>query len=184
MSRAPGHCACGATLGPRNKSGVCKSCHGRAMATRMAHDPVLQERRRAAVAKHFEDPENRARRAASLIRRNSRDVPEAERQRRAECGRELHRRYLATPEGKAKVNSSESRAKRGKTRSDRVLAWCPPELRDAYRELNCRKHYTAAEARAIIEAQIPGTQAHAQRKFANTIDAMRIKQARQKAQEY
>lgn len=70
------------------------------------------------------------------------------------------------------------------SRLERIEGWCPPEWRAHRRYLIRNLGYTATEARELIEADIPGTEAHAKRAIANVQDAMRIKRERDLASAY
>jgi hypothetical protein len=48
------------------------------------------------------------------------------------------------------LHAPEVRKKHGRTFTARRLSWCPPHLRDMYRDLMINQHHTAAEARRIV----------------------------------
>lgn len=85
---------------------------------------------------------------------------------------------LQSPDVKAKAHSAECRAVRIVAREETMLGWCPPAMRDEYRRLVRFKRMTAVEARAIIEADIPGTVEYVRRHIANANDARAIMQER------
>jgi hypothetical protein len=60
---------------------------------------------------------------------------------------------------------SESRLRAGRSITAHRLGWCPPELRDDYYNLVRRKHFSADEARALIEQQHETEMARWRRKF-------------------
>ena len=72
---------------------------------------------------------------------------------RREHGKRQYARFFAGADGYARLQSPEVRQKRGASVSATRMAWCPPELRDEYRDLVRRQRLPAAEARAIIEGQ-------------------------------
>lgn len=172
---------CPTLCGPRNKTGYCIRCSGRRLALALRDNPEQAQKRREGLRRYFAEPGNRQRHTAFL---RDRSIGPEERERRAAWGRELHRTVIMRPDVQAKLHAPETKRKAGASRTERVLGWCPPELRDDYRRLVMAKHMSPDEARATIEEMIPGTQAHAKRLIANTNFAMRIKQEREKAQAY
>lgn len=89
------------------------------------------------------------------------------RQHMAWAGSEGQRRRLQDPEECARVQancrraqamrgppSAETRAKISRAKTEQFLGWCPLEYRGEYRALVSSKKLPAAEARALIEAQI------------------------------
>lgn len=140
---------CSRKLGRANKSGYCRNC----LIAKVNSSPELQARRKAAIRARSQDPAER-RRMAELMRRNSakaRQRPEHMEMLR-EHGRKQYREHLSTPETIAKINAVREETAE-KIREAR-LGWCPPEKRESYRFLVRSKCYPAAEARAIIEAEI------------------------------
>lgn len=174
---------CPQPITPRSKSGLCRSCCARKIALAMRGDPEIQRRRNDAVKRHLAIPENRQRRVKQLRERHA-NMSEAEREKRKAWGEHLHREYLSRPDVVAKRTSPETLARIGRANTDRKLAWCPPERRDEYRHLLMNRHFPAAEARRIIEAEIPGTVEHARRTIANHIDVARIREERRKREAY
>ena len=172
-------CGCGATLGRLNKSGRCRACSARWLNT----DPEMIAKRQAAQVEFFARPEVKER-LRERARHFMANLPEHEIERRREAGKILFRQYLARPDVVAITAAPETRARAGRARTETVLGWCPPELRDEYRELKRRLGLTAAEARAALEPQIPGTEAHAPLQVENRMIAARIRNERQKAQAY
>lgn len=172
-------CACGAVLGPKNKSGVCRACN----AHRLNNDPAIRERMIEGRTAYFARPgvkEGYAQRIAAYMA----NMPDAEREKRRERGRRVYRDVLSTPEVRARTMSPDARARAGRSRTDTVLAWCPPELRDHYRFLIRQHHYSAAEARKVIEADIPGTEEHARRAVAAQALKLRLKHEREVGSRY
>lgn len=171
-------CSCGAAISAKNRSGLCRPCNAR----RINADPAIEAKRAAGRAAYFDRPgvrEGYARRIAEY-REN---MPDEHRERCREHGRRQYRDVLSRPDVVAKSLSPEVRAAAGRKRTDTVLAWCPPHLRDAYRGL-IRSGIRAAEARAMIEEEIPGTAAHARRVVANNALKMRLKHERERMEAY
>lgn len=172
-------CTCGAGLGPKNKTGNCRSCSAR----RLNSDPAIMVAREKARAAYFARPgvrEGYAQRIGAYIR----NMPPEERARRRAQGQWLAKNVLSRPEVRAASNSPEAKAKAGRARSDTVLAWCPPEMRDAYRELVRKNGLPADEARRIIEAEIPGTVEHGRRGLAAQVLKLRLKHERDLREAY
>ena len=170
---------CPATLGPKNKSGFCRSCLARSLNA----DPAMVAKRKAAQAVYHARPEVkqgcRDRLATYLA-----NMPESDRKRRAERGKWLAAHVLSRPDVVAATLAPETRRRAGQSRTETLLAWCPPEKRDAYRALTRGGNVSAAEARRMIEAEIPGTVEHARRQIHNVTVAQRIRAEREKAQAY
>lgn len=148
----------------------------------MHADPAYQARRLAGLSRYYDQPGVRERhgRRFDVHRAN---MSNAERQRRSEHGKRLVRDYLSRPDVIAKARSPEAQLKKGASCTAKKLGWCPPHLRDAYRAL-LRKHFTAAEARQLIEAEIPDTVEHAKRVVANNELKMRLRDERRRADAY
>jgi hypothetical protein len=174
---------CGATITRLSKSGLCKK---HAMA-RMHADPAYRARREAGLAAHFDKPG--VREAWGRHLRAGHDVYRAnmtaeERQRASDHGKWLIREYLSQPDINARSLSPEARRKAIATYIETRMGWCPLPLRQQYTDLIVRKKYTAAEARTIIEEQIPGTAAHARRAIASTQLVQLMRHQRDQAQAY
>jgi hypothetical protein len=150
----------------------------------MHADPDYQARRRAGLDAYFAQPGIRALHGARLragyvaFAANN----PAERERRREHGRWLVREVL-TPERVARSQSPEARAKAIAGYVETVMGWCPPALRPDYHRL-VRQNIPAAEARRIIEADIPGTIEHARREIANRELAARLRHERAAREAY
>lgn len=155
-------CGCGQLVGARNTSGRCKSC----AIAHLNADPAIRRRR-----------ENGLREAGKSL------SPEA-REKRRQQGKWLHRQFLSNPELVARLASPEIRAKAGRAITEAKIGWCPPELRDHYRYITQSLRYSKVEARAIIEAEIPGTEQHTLRMIANRLDAKRIATERERREAY
>jgi hypothetical protein len=123
-------------------------------------------------------PEHRAKISASRYRleEERKDDPEWQAMRRA-GGDRLRSIYLASPEVQERRAAGTAAVMRF-----RFLQWCPEERRAEYQIL--RKKVGAAEARRIIEADIPGTAEHARRQVANNALNMRLKHERQQMDAY
>ncbi len=156
-------------------------CHGCAVR-RMHVDPEYQAKRLAGLRRHFDTPGARAAAGARLTAHRA-QMSDAERERRREHGRWLIREVL-TPERVAKSQTADARARSGLGNIEAKLGWCPVALRGAYRTLIRSKKLSAAEARAIIEAEIPGTVAHARREIASRALASRLRHERDLAEAY
>lgn len=112
---------CGATLGPRNTSGNCRTCFNKALAAA----PGIKDRQRAGIRRKIDtDPAYRAAKA-------TRNLSPESAARRREHGRQMADTLRACNDGM----TAEKRAANGKKRSATMLAWCPPEWRDHYRGL-------------------------------------------------
>ena len=140
---------CSKTLGPKNQSGRCRSC----MSKAINRDPAVAEARRAALRAHFAKPGVREA-AAERMREYNTNMPEEHRERRREHGRRTYKRYLAGPENHGVVQSADARRNRGAAVREAAMGWCPLHLRAEYRRLTISKRLKAAEARALIEAQM------------------------------
>lgn len=152
MVTAARTCSCGTALGPRNTSGVCRPC----VARRLNSDSEITARRLAGIRASAADPEVRAAKRERMKRVVANLTPE-QIERRRQHGKRQVRDVLSRPEVKALSRSPEVRAKAGRARSATVLAWCPEEWRDTYRELK-RKGRTAAVAKALVLDLIAGGQ--------------------------
>jgi len=125
MASQPKTCMCGTALGPRNTSGRCQRCALR----QMNKDPGIRKRRSEARRRYFaENPDARA----ALVEQGRRQF--------------LDNRLW---EAGSKARTKESFERGARTRTERMLAWCPPELRGEYRRLLSNK-YSAEEAKALI----------------------------------
>lgn len=138
---------CAKPISSKSVSGLCRSC----VAVRLNADPEVAARRREGMRRHWADPTNLAA-ARARAAEMGRNLPEAERQRRRERGRMLSSTVLRQANA---AMTAETRAENGRKRSDTVLAWCPPEWRDKYRDLKTRGR-KAAEAKRIVLDLIAG----------------------------
>ena len=146
---APRTCSdCPAAISAKSK-GRCRPCSMK----RINSDPVLTAKREAAIAVYGASPKGRATSAANMRRYNLNLSP-AERAARSERGKRTAREVLTRPDVMARSHGPEARRKAGLARTETVLGWCPPHLRDEYRRLLHKKHIPAAEARKMIETQI------------------------------
>lgn len=131
---------CEAALGPKNKSGLCRSC--RLAACRA--DPVIEAKRREATLAANRDPMNRAKRSETM-----RGIPMAiPMEVRIATGKAAYRRNLNTPEARAK--NKEAVAKANKARAEARLFWCDPKYRADYRRMVQRQNVKAADAKRMI----------------------------------
>lgn len=139
-------CGCGVTLGLKNTSGRCKSCNPKAMA----RDPEIRRHQREGIRRKMADPAYYAEHVARCIANGKKLTPE-QRERRREHGRSRASALIAA----AARLTPEDHARKGRKRSDTVLAWCPPQWRDIYRDLKKRGR-RAAIAKAIVLDMIAG----------------------------
>jgi hypothetical protein len=138
---------CAIPVSPTNKSGRCKPCAARFNLT----DPERRARRLEALRVYYSDPAARAARAARMAEWN-RNLPEHVRESRRAHGRA---RIAKVQAAAAEKITPEIRAENGRKRTNTVLAWCPPEWRDRYREIKI-KGKSAAEAKRIVLDLIAG----------------------------
>ncbi len=146
---------CGKPVSRQSKKGRCKSCS----AVHLNSTPEFAARRAAGQARYYATPGVKERHTARLEAHRRNQTAE-ERARRREFGLQQAREVLARPDVRARSNSPEALRKRGASRTNNLLGWCPPELRDEYRQLCASKRFNAAGARYEIEKRIPGTDAH------------------------
>lgn len=174
---------CGARITRMSRSGLCRP-HANA---RMHADPAYRARRAAGLAAHFAKPGIREAWGKHLqagLRAYRETMTDEQRQRASDHGRRLIRDYLSQPEIIARALSPEARRKAVAAYVETVMGWCPIPLRLEYSDLVYRKGYSAAEAREIIEQQIPGTTAHAKREIASRELASRMRHQRSIADAY
>ena len=132
------------------KSTRCKVCANKHVNSNPA---VAQARTEGIRRKFATDPAHHAKMAA-VARRNAQKAcadPEY-RARLIEHGKIQYAKHLNTPQGRAA--NKAVRAQAGKTRTETVMAWCPPELRAEYKYWTISRRKSAVEARAIMEAKI------------------------------
>jgi len=135
-----GTCTCGARLGRGNSSGRCRNC----FTARLNADPATAAKISAGQKRGFQlNPE----RLAALRQRAIRigKLPHAIEGRRRHCieKRLWERGNAAQPAG------SPARILAGARRTDQVLAWCPRELRQMYRDL-LYSGTKAADAKVLV----------------------------------
>lgn len=173
---------CGATIGARGKTGMCRPC---AIAANHA-DPGYRARLRAGQQRFLADEAavqaRDAARNAGAARYREGMTPE-QRQKVKAHGQWLYRTHASRPEVFARSQTPEARAQAAARCSETVLGWCPPDRREEYRRLVLRR-IPAAEARRIIEAEIPGTREHAQREIASVELAARLRRERDQRDTY
>jgi len=170
---------CGATISPQSKKGWCKRCAARALNA----DPEIRARKKAALARYYAQPGVREERAAKIAAYNRNSSPERRAMLR-EHGLRMFERHLSNPANAAKANSPEAKARAAAAQIDTKLAWCPPERRDEYRRLCASQRLSAAEARRVIEAEIPGTLEHGRRQVANNILKQKLRHERARLDAY
>jgi len=168
------NCECGNALGPRNKSGSCRTCSARAVCARLNADPANKAKARATMRAW--SPEQRAAKVAHL---QNRTIPPEEMERRRARGAELMATVLSRPDVVAKREASRARA--GQRRTATTLPWCPTELVPMYRAILAKHGMTAAQAREMVEDHI---RKEARRTIAKVQLAAQLKHERELAQRY
>lgn len=141
---------CAKTLGAKNKSGRCRSC----IARNLSAQPDWAEKQRAGIRRRFAEPGYLDAHVARLKAAVSNLTPEQV-ERRRQHGRRMVQQTLQAPAVLARSQAPETRARAGAKRSETVLAWCPPEWRDKYRDLKKRGR-RAADAKRIVLDLIAG----------------------------
>lgn len=142
-------CACGTPIRNENKTGNCKPCNMKVFNA----DPAAQAKRAESFRRKLrEDPLELARRRAQC-RQNVRNALARPEVREAWVAR-ARKVYdlMRTPEALEKKRVGHAAAMQ--RRAAKQLAWCPPEKRERYDYLVYTKRLRAAEARAIILAEI------------------------------
>ncbi len=181
MSRRPIEraCPCGARITHQSKTGRCRTCANQALHA----DPSYRAKRLAGLSRYFEQPGAR-RAAGDRLRAFRATMSDEERQRRSEHGKWLIREFLSRPDIRARALSAEGRAKAVAGNHRAKLGWLPEELRPLYDHLIYSKKLTSAEARAVIEADLPGTVEHARRAIANKQLAANLREERRRREAY
>lgn len=134
-------CPCGATIGRKNRSGLCRTC----VIMSVNERTTSAERSARWHRTLYLRPQLREEMSARCAR--MRAVPgRMENARRKVVEGRLWEKGVA-------ARTPEDFAKAGRARTETTIGWCPPELRDEYRRLVKVKHMTSAEARAVIMAQ-------------------------------
>lgn len=159
------HCSCGKQLWSGNASGFCRSC----VLVHYNHDPVTAKKRGDGLRAKIATPEGAAKHAAAS-------------QRIAAMPHVREARRQAGLRAVTKLLSPQARARAVETRKERQMGWCPQDRMEDY--ILWRKYYGAAEARRMIEEEIPGTLAHAKRHVSNQREVQLIRAERVKAQAY
>ncbi len=159
----------------------CRSCSARRMLT----DPAIAAKRASNLRDFFDRPGVKEMLAERIHASQAKALADpVERERLREHGRKQYREVLSRPDVQALTYSPQANARRGASCRETSLAWCPVPYRDEYQRLVYSKRMSAAEARAIIEAEIAGTAAHARRAVENARLAGRLKHAREVGQRY
>ena len=140
----PATCAtCGIELSRQNRSGYCK----RHFSAAKAQDPAWRRAQKACYKRPLQaNPEPLEALRARVRARNTSPEHRAWAANRA---REMDLSAI----GRAAARTPEANAKRAASATATKLSWCPPHLRDQYRELIYVKRMSAVEAREIILAQ-------------------------------
>lgn len=155
-------------------SGRCRSCTN----VHINSDPLLREKKSAAMKRHFADPAYRAnhlQQAKASAAKLMQDP--AHRQRLAELGRKVGARNIETTRG------SESRQKAGRAISAQRLSHVPSEYRTLYVQLR-DKNLPAAERLKMVLEQQAADRRNAGKVVAQHQAAMREKHRRQMAARY
>lgn len=134
---------CGMKLGRGNQTGLCRPHQ----TAKINADPVIMARRVKAAADASRRPDMRAKRAE--IQRRNAQKPEVRANLSAHAKRN-HHLALGSEKAIAARKAPDAMARRGRTRSENMLAWCPPEYREEYRWLNTRAHILKPEAKRMI----------------------------------
>lgn len=163
----------------RVSKGRCRPCS----AARMNNCQDVAARRALSLIATLARPDVRERRIAAL-REAIRNISPEERERRRAAGRWVAANVLARPDVMERSHTPEARAQAGRANTNKRLAWCPPELRDTYRDLIRKKGLTSAQARAALEPEIPGTVAHAHRLIENTHTKQQLRRERERREAY
>lgn len=154
----PRHCCdCGTEIS-RSAKGRCRPC-GAAYVNGSAE---IKARRADAIRAKFRDP-NHAAKMRVVARENGKKASQdpLHRQWLKANGKRLYRDILSRPDIREK-NIAAIRANSHKI-TEHFLGWCPPEWRDEYRYLIRTKRMLAAEAKAVILAQITAERERARR---------------------
>lgn len=170
---------CGAAITTASKRGWCRSC----AAKNMTADPANNARRAARIAEYYAQPgvkEARARRLAEF----NRNQPPEHKQKMAALASARWSETIGRPDVMARSCSTEAKKRAAIARSEKRLAWCPPELRESFRYLMVSLRYREADARKIIEAEIPGTDEHARRAVANSEFKQQLREERRQREAY
>lgn len=173
---------CDAPVRGRGKTGMCRPC---AMAVKFA-DPDYRAKMRAGRERYRADPVVAAAQQAKLLEGAARyraNMTHEQRQAAREHGQWLYRTHASRPDVVERALSPEAR-KRGTAKSaEAAMAWCPLDRRAEYRRLR-ERHFSAPDARRIIEAEIPGTAEHARRVIASIELAARMRRERDQQDAY
>jgi hypothetical protein len=172
---------CGARITRQSKTGRCRP---HAIA-RMQADPAYQAARQAGIDRHYAVPGRREAKVQQLTAARLEKIRNdpAERERLREHGRWLCREVL-TAERRARAQAPEARARSVANYIETVMGWCPAHLRPEYRRMIDSQKIPAAEARRILEAEIPGTAEYARREIHNRELISRLRDERRRAEAY
>jgi len=144
MTRTCSTPACAATLGPNNRTGLCRSCNTR----QQNQCPEFQAKRMArlrAVCLTQRGSMHRSRAAKAAAAKRLTDPAYLERLR-------AHMDRIRPLGQTAEVNERR-RVSMSLAVSDARLPWCPREYRQTYRDIRS-KGLSVAEARQAVEAQV------------------------------
>jgi hypothetical protein len=140
MNGAAMTCAeCGKVLGRRNRSGLCQ----RHATIRFNRDPAVNAQRSITIRRRFAtDPGMRLRQREGLVRHFSQPEVKARL-------REAAQRNGLAAKGRAAL-TPEGLARRNRANSERIMGWCPPELREEAKWLRRHGHMPLEEVKQII----------------------------------
>ncbi len=148
MTIEPKACqVCPTVLSSQNRSGYCT----RHVSAATARNPEWRAKQKAGAKRALQlNPERLAAVRAQL--RVVANLPQAVAARRKHCI-EARLWEQGNAANAARPAGSESRKRAGERQTATRLSWCPPHLRQFYRDLVRTSKLTAAEARTYIEAQ-------------------------------
>lgn len=127
----------------------CRSCAN----WKIVSNPAVVAKRANSLRKRLEDPLMRQQWSRTTAQNRQAWLADPENMEKArEAGRAHAERVLFRPEVRERNQSAEVRARAGRSVTNNLLAWCPPEYRDQYRQL--QRTMASAVARQLIEDQI------------------------------
>jgi hypothetical protein len=120
--------------------------------------PETIEKRKLGWKKRLADPEKYEQLCRVAKRNSQKAMADPEKRAAAsERARHIYALYLNTPEARAKVAASRSRA--GDKIREMRLAWCPPEYRELHRENVYSHRMLASQSREMIEKLVANDRA-------------------------
>jgi hypothetical protein len=140
--------ACPSPIGPKNRSGLCRSC----VARRMTQDPEINARRAVSHLAACRSPEWRQRSSKRL--KAFFEGNETARQERRERGIRDYHKTIGSEKARSANQVPEVVARRSNAARETRLGWCPVEYRQDYLDLLRKKHIKAIDAKRMILAEI------------------------------